>query len=141
MLHVHVRRFLLALSVASLVACGGSDDPAPAATEPDVAPTLTDIQAKILTPTCATSECHDGTAKDNTLNLSAGKTFAQTINIGAENVDNGIIVKPGEPDNSLLFTLLSGPKGKANKMPKSGNVSEKQKEAIRLWIANGALEN
>lgn len=142
MLHVYALRLLLALSAASLVACGGNDDTPEPAPEADVEPTLSDIQAKILTPTCATSKCHDGTSTDNSLNLSEGKTFAESINIGSDNeVNDGIIVKPFEPENSLLYTLLSGPKQNANKMPKSGSLSAKRKEAIRLWIANGAQNN
>lgn len=140
MLHVFVRRFLLAVSVASLVACGGSDDP-PAAPDPDVDPKLSDIQAKVITPTCATSGCHDGTATDNDLDLRAGKTFTAVVGIGAEKVANGTLVKAGDPDNSVLYQLLSGPVDKANKMPKSGSVSPKAKEAIRLWIANGAADD
>lgn len=140
MLPTFARRLLLAFSVASLVACGGSDDPAPTP-EPDVEPKLSDIQAKIITPRCATSGCHDGTATDNKLDLRSGTTHKATVNIGAEKVANGILVKPNDPDNSVLYLLLSGPLDDANKMPKSGNVSAKQKEAIRLWIANGAAND
>ena len=143
MLHAFARRFLLAAAVASLVACGGSDDPPAGATpEADVKPTLTDIQAKVLTPTCATSSCHDGNATDNKLNLTAGKTFSQTVGKGAEKVNNGNLVKPGDPGNSLMYTLLSGPKDRANQMPKGrGTLGPKATEAIRQWIADGALDN
>ena len=138
MLPVYVRRFLLAVSVASLVACGGSDDPPAAAPIIPVDPTLSDIQAKILTPTCATAGCHDGTATDNKLNLTAGKTYGQTVGIGSEKVANATLVTAGDPAKSLMYTLLSAGQGNANKMPKAGTLPENQKEAIRLWIANGA---
>jgi hypothetical protein len=144
------RRLLAATALVSLVGCG-DDSTTPSggtgaggnsvATE-TVEPTLSDIQAKILTPTCATSKCHDGSTDDPKLILTAGNTYKNAVNAGSEEVAGAKIVVPGDPDNSLLFTTLTKSNGPVGKMPKGlAPLSAAQQAAIKQWIADGAKDN
>jgi WD40 repeat protein len=53
---------------------------------------------------------------------------------------SGEVVKPGDPDNSRLFLLISH-KQQPNMPPKSPMIAAENIETIRQWIAAGALEN
>jgi hypothetical protein len=52
-------------------------------------------------------------------------------------------VAAGKPDSSFLIVKLTGPgEGEGDRMPQGNNPLNAQAiEAIRTWIANGALRN
>jgi hypothetical protein len=142
-----VRSFLFGLAFATtlsagLVACGGDDSPAdPGGTpsEGKVEPTLSSIQANILTPSCAIAGCHNDAKNDPGLDLSAGVTFSTIV--GKPSIENAgqTLVVPGDPANSLFLTLLSEEVGKSQVMPKGlKKLSAEQKAAIEQWIKDGA---
>ena len=73
--------------------------------------------------------CHDQAQARGGLSLARGAD----VRIGG---DSGPAVVPGHPDQSRLLKLISGPKPK---MPKKGQaLTQKEKEAVRQWIAAGA---
>jgi hypothetical protein len=134
----------LSLVAAGLVACGK-----PTATV-TVQPTLSDIQAKIFTPTCATSSCHsgDGVALSDNLDLSAGNSYANLVGVPAQY--QGVTldrVKAGDPMNSFLYIKVANPEtlnttmyGLA--MPNGGTpLSSQAVQAISDWITAGAQNN
>jgi hypothetical protein len=53
---------------------------------------------------------------------------------------SGEVVKPGDPDNSRLFLLVSH-KQQPNMPPKSPMIAAENIDTIRQWILAGALEN
>jgi hypothetical protein len=74
--------------------------------------------------------CHGGERTQEGLNL----TSHANLMAGS---DNGIVVTPGDADNSLLVEMV-----KTNKMPKRGpKLTPSQVQLIIDWINQGALNN
>jgi uncharacterized membrane protein len=74
--------------------------------------------------------CHGGERTQEGLNL----TSLDNLMAGS---DNGLIVTPGDADNSLLAEMV-----KNNKMPKRGpKLTPQQVQLIIDWINQGALNN
>lgn len=145
-----VRACLLALAAVStltvsLAACGGDDadtSPTPSDSGTKVEPTLSSIQANILTPSCALSGCHDAASDDPGLNLSAGATFGAIV--GKPSIENSgqTLVVAGDASKSLFFNVLTSAVGKTPVMPKGlAKLSAAQKAAIEQWINDGAQDN
>jgi Planctomycete cytochrome C len=56
--------------------------------------------------------------------------------------DMGRVVKPGEPDGSLLVHFIEGRRGEEHRMPLGGRpLGPEQIAVIRRWIAEGATED
>lgn len=130
---------------AGLAACGGKPTP----TE-NVNPTLSDIQAKIFTPTCATSGCHagDGVALSDNLDLTAGNSYANLVGVPATYQGVSLQrVKAGDPTNSFLYIKVADPTDLNTTMyglamPNGGNpLSTQAVQAISDWISAGAQNN
>ncbi|MEW5855183.1 MAG: hypothetical protein AB2A00_40780 [Myxococcota bacterium] len=128
-----------------------------------VAPTLTDIQAKVFTPSCSLASCHGGNTPEADLDLTTGKSHQQLYNrVSVFQRDGGpslVLVIPGDPDNSFLVHKLEKTTGQlqSGNCPEGGQGSEcdlgrpmpygnppicdKQMAAIRQWIDDGANNN
>ncbi len=91
--------------------------------------TLTTLQNSIFTPACA--GCHGGSSPEADLNLSAGQSHGDLVNVPAS-TEPGVRVIPFDPDNSVLVTFLDD--GHRNR-PASERLQ------IRSWIAAGAQDN
>jgi PKD repeat protein len=92
------------------------------------APTLTQLQTAIFTPSC--TGCHDAAGAAG-LNLTAGNTFANLVNVPATTLP-GLRVVPGSPSTSaLVLQLQSGHR----------SVSAANQSLIAAWITAGALNN
>jgi hypothetical protein len=113
----------------------------------DVQPTLSDIQAKVFTPSCAISGCHNVESKKGNLILVEGQAFGQLVGIPARQAgalaDNKLRVIEGDPDNSYLIQKIEGPdSGEGLKMPPgTRQISDSAKAALRQWVLDGALDN
>ncbi|HEY2154303.1 MAG TPA: hypothetical protein VGH33_01645, partial [Isosphaeraceae bacterium] len=121
---------------------GGDDATVDAA--PTYAPTFTAIYDEILAPTCAGLFCHGAnefllmTSKD-----VAYKAMVGVISYGPDCADSGLtIVKPGDPDASLLYLKVTMPPC-GNRMPAAyfPPLDTRQTEQVREWIAQGALDD
>ena len=77
--------------------------------------------------------CHNPDKKKNDFDLS---TFPKLMQGGA----GGVAVKPGDPDGSLLFKLVTH-KVEPFMPPDSPVIAAEMVETLRNWIAQGALEN
>jgi len=56
--------------------------------------------------------------------------------------DMGRVVKPGDPDGSLLVHFIEGRRGEAHRMPLGGRpLGAEQIAVIRRWISEGATED
>ena len=91
--------------------------------------TLTQIQNQIFTPACAS--CHGGGSPSAGLDLQAGQSYSNLVNVPAS-TEPGTRVIPYDPDNSVLVTFLEG--GHRNR-PQS------EIDLIRGWITAGAQNN
>ena len=109
------------------------------------------LQAKILTPSCAISGCHasksDATFLQHELILEKSVAFSNLLNIGSKNVNakaDGLLrVSPGEPEQSLLLHKLHvydhHVKDYGNPMPLGlKKLTLGQLEFIEQWITAGA---
>ena len=109
-------------------------------------PTLLDDIQPIFTATCALSGCHVGSNPEEGLNLSAGQTFANIVNVPSRQLPSMDRVTPSRPDSSYLVLKLTGMHldagGSGVQMPKGGTpLSMDQLGTIGRWILNGALNN
>lgn len=128
------------LLAATLLAACEHDDPV--SVEPP-APTLTSIQNAIFTTTCAVSGCHLGANAPRGLDLSAGESWGNLVNVASGGVPGIDRVEPGDPDNSYLVMKLEGASGiVGQRMPQGRDpLSSDQIQAIRDWIEAGAEDN
>lgn len=97
--------------------------------------TLADVQP-IFNRSCIDG-CHTGRRPSGDLTLDAGSAYQQLVNVRGSSCAPGIRtrVTPGDPDNSCLWVLVE-----SGKMPDRGTISAADKEKIRQWIEDGALE-
>jgi len=108
-----------------------------AAPIPGLQPTLASIQDLVFTPTCI--GCHSGANAPQGLQLTAGNSAANLINVPAPRDPTQIRVIPGNPDGSLLIQKLEGTATLGARMPLGQPPLDPSTIAvIRQWITNGA---
>ncbi len=106
-------------------------------------PTLDDIQAAVLTPTCSVGGCHSGpaggplpTGMDLT---SADASFDNLVGIASVQQPAILRVAAGDPDNSYLVQKIEGTAASGARMPLGGPALDAATIAdVRQWIADGA---
>ncbi|MBI5464273.1 MAG: hypothetical protein HY966_04890 [Ignavibacteriales bacterium] len=87
----------------------------------------------LFSQSCATANCHGGSAPANNLNLERPSYLALTNHQPA-------LVHNGDPDNSLLVWWIDGTK--QPRMPnKLQPLTDNQIKGIRRWIKEGAINN
>ena len=145
-------RNLIVVSVLSLIGCGGDASSggtsAPAPSPMEGAASFALIQATILTPSCATANCHVGAGAQAGLALTADVAYDQLVGVKPTTpnalADGLRRVMVGKPDSSLLYHKLVFPPGHhardyGNPMPSgTAGVTVGQLEFVRQWIAAGA---
>ena len=130
--------------VLALAGCGSGDGmnngPAAGGTLPPVAglqPTLASIQDNVFTPIC--TGCHAGAGAPQGLQLTAGNSAANLINVQSPQDPSLVRVIPGDPDHSLLIQKLEGTQTVGARMPRGGPFLDQSTiNVIRQWITNGA---
>ena len=130
---------IVALAAVLWIACSGDDDPmAPPAgptTVPDSVSFKNHIQP-IFSARCAVSGCHVAPNPRAGLILTKGVAYANIVNVPAV-AFTGIRVTPFDPDNSILWLLVEN-----GRMPARGSqLTSVQKQTIKKWIVQGALDN
>ena len=147
-----LRRSVLVLAPLACIACGGdgggSSNGPSVPTPTEGAASFAQIQTTILTPSCATANCHVGAGAQANLVLSADVAYENLVGVKPTNpnaVADGLKrVMVGKPDSSLLYHKLVFPPGHhasdyGNPMPTgTGGLSTGQLEFVRQWIAAGA---
>ena len=121
---------------------------------PGIQPTYSSIDQSFFKVSC--TACHSGAQATSSGGLDlSGDAFSALVNVTAQNSQAqsgsrpaGLLrVKPGDPDNSLLYQkLLIGPTpspefGDGMPLNSPGSVCQETREAVRLWIASGAPRN
>ena len=146
MAHVRSRHFVSAALLFTLAGCAGDgtgvEDPGPKPT----APTLSGDVQPILTANCAFSGCHAGASPAQGMNLSDGQTYTNTVNVASNELPSMDRIEPGDPDNSYLVNKVQGTQagvgGGGGQMPLGGTpLTTEQVDAIRAWVAAGAMNN
>lgn len=104
-------------------------------------PTLASIQENIFTPTCATAGCHvPGTAAFGLRLDEEGLSGQLLVNVASAEVPSLMRVNPFDPDNSFIVQKIEGSATAGGRMPLNRTpLSTEQIQAIRDWIADGAL--
>jgi Raf kinase inhibitor-like YbhB/YbcL family protein len=156
----HTRMALaLALSIVGS-ACGGDDGGAAGAGggggagggvapagEATFAAIFTDIMTKGSVGNCTFGGCHGGvpSAANGNLQLFAGDrnaTYAALVGKASSAACMGqTYVVPGQPEQSVFYTKLLEAPSCGLRMPLNGMLTAGQIEQIRLWIANGAMND
>jgi hypothetical protein len=139
----NMRALTLVLCVASLTSwgCGSPDDDVEAVPQP----IFSDIQQKILTPSCAAfTACHNAAGQAAKCDLTAGKAYAELVGSSSTTNPAKELVVPGDPSSSFLVAKLRGElaEGEGEPMPlRNPSLSEAKIQAIEAWIAAGAPNN
>lgn len=99
--------------------------------------TLSSIQAKVFSPTCALSSCHGGSRSPD---LRSGNSYSSLVNKPSSQVPSMMLVKPGDSANSYLMKKLNG--DGTSLMPKNGSrLAQATIDSIAAWIDAGAKNN
>lgn len=103
---------------------------------------LSQLQAEVFTPRC--SGCHTGVGDTLpfTLNLTAGNSFSNLVNVASRQSPGTARVAPGDPANSYLIRKLEGANITGSRMPLGGPYLDAETLArIKSWIMSGAPNN
>ncbi len=101
-----------------------------------------DVQP-ICTANCALPGCHTGANPTGSLNLAAGSSRAQLVNVAAVGFPGATRVIPGDANNSYLIRKLEGgPNISGVRMPEGAPALPAATiQKIRDWITAGAPNN
>lgn len=123
-----------AISVSLLVAVAGCSGGPDANCTGAVPAKLSDIQASIFTPSCATAGCHTTSFPAEELRLDADYSYDALVNRHSFDKPEKLLVKPNDPANSYLYSQVAD-----GSMPQDADqLTQAQLEQIRGWICNGA---
>lgn len=128
-----MRRIWVIGAALAVCACDdGQGDPAP------TGPTLAELQAALLTPSCSFDACHGGPNPKNGLDLTTlDASYAGLVDTSTKAGDS-VRVKPGDAAGSQLVRTLRGAVGEVRQMPLGFTLSEDAIGQVEAWIAAGA---
>lgn len=97
----------------------------------------------ILTATCATNGCHKGLMPQAGMDLTAGNSYQELVNVTATQCNDGRMrVLPGDPSNSYIIDkILNVDLCFGTKMPKLTSLPASDAQTISEWICAGAPDN
>ena len=102
-------------------------------------PTLSSIQTHVFTPSCAGH--HGPSLAEAGLDLSAGRSFANLVNVPSTQVELNLVT-PGDAESSYLVHKMDGRAGIVGRqMPIGALPLTDQLAVIRRWIDAGARNN
>ncbi|MGZ3416480.1 MAG: hypothetical protein ACXVEF_04235 [Polyangiales bacterium] len=103
----------------------------------------------IFTNSCAVPSCHSGTTPPLGMSLEEGKAYTRIADVIASETTTAphVVfkrVKPGDSANSWLYKKITGTQDVGEVMPpptSGGTLSPAEKDIIKSWIDQGALNN
>lgn len=131
---------VIALAALALgaAACGTAKSPVEPVDGPDPAATFTRVQAEVFTPSCALAGCHAGSEAQLGLDLSAGRSYAATVNVRSVETTR-LRIAPGDPDASYLVSKVRGDATiTGSRMPPGGALTDAQVALLVDWVRRGA---
>ena len=137
-------RLVLALGLVLLVASCGGDGVIDTVVgpPPTSAPTLAFLQSSIFTPQCAFPGCHAAPAPQQGMDLSAGKTYVDTVGADSAELPGFKRVASGNAADSYVYMKIAGdPRIVGGRMPLGGLLTAAEIDAVRAWIDAGAKDN
>jgi len=99
-----------------------------------------DVQP-IFTQSCAFAGCHGSTGTVQSLNLEAGHSFANLVNVPSTEVIGPIRVVPGNSASSYLVMKLEGTAPGAQMPSGMPPLPQAEIQLIKDWIDQGATDN
>jgi hypothetical protein len=135
--------FLTSISLI-LEACTGGDGSGLPPTLPPGAfgPNFSEIQANVLTPTCATTGCHQGAGAPQGLRLDAAASYGMLVGVPSSEASSVLRVAPGDSNSSYLIQKLEGTASVGAQMPLNAPpVEQVSIDVIRQWISDGAIDD
>ena len=124
--------FLTSVSLVLAACTGGDGSGLPPRLPPGAfGPNFSEIQANVLTPTCATTGCHQGGGAPQGLRLDVANSYGMLVGIPR-----------GDPNNSYLIQKLEGSASVGGQMPLNAPpVEQASIDVIRQWITDGAIDD
>jgi hypothetical protein len=135
-----------AVVAAAVLACGRDGTEMISPPPPDSVITFSGAVQPIFTRNCAfETGCHAGPDAQKGMDLSAGKAYANTVNVPSVEVPRLFRVAPGNADSSYLALKIQGRAGLVGgvgtRMPLGGALSQAQVDTVMAWINAGAKNN
>lgn len=124
-----MQRLSVVAAVLGLAACGTDEDDRPQ--------TLEYVTAVVLAPNCGNAQCHSSFRREENYAFDTIHETRLTL------MNNAGLVVPGEPNESLLYTVLISPggdddSGNPPRMPYDQPMANKDIQLIYNWIEGGA---
>jgi hypothetical protein len=139
-----MKRLRIVILFLLIAGCGklseSPTDPGTGGGEPiDPTATFTRVQNEIFTPTCAMLACHSTLAHQESQVLAPGFAYANTVNVGSNEMPSLVRVKPLDPANSYLYRKITGAGITGDRMPQGlAPLTDAQIKLVRDWIRRGA---
>ena len=99
-------------------------------------PTTAEIQSTILVPKCGSGGCHAAMFPGGGLDLVSPNLQQRLVSVTSSTAlcSGRVLVNPGAPDASLMWTKLSEPPACGTKMPEIGMLTADELAKIKAWI-------
>jgi len=97
---------------------------------------LTQIEDKIFAPKCF--QCHNSEEADRDLDLSKWQSYENTVNMYSKINTEKILIKPGDPASSFLYSILEHPEMAPDML--SVQMTDDEMSLIKRWITEGAVK-
>lgn len=125
-----------------LAGCGelkSPTDPGAGGEPIDPTATFTRVQNEVFTPSCTFVGCHDTLGQQSQLVLSAGRAYAQTVNVASVEMPQLRRIQPNDPVNSYLYRKITGAGITGDRMPQAlPPLPDDKIKLVRDWIRRGA---
>ena len=101
--------------------------------------TFTRVQNEVFTPSCTLIGCHDTLGQQSQMVLTAGRAYAQTVNVNSVEMPQLRRIQPNDPANSYLYRKITGAGITGERMPlQLPPLSDEKIRLVRDWIRRGA---
>jgi hypothetical protein len=145
---ITIRSFFgVCITVAAVAACTDFSAPNPV-TLPDIAVVNPSFEADIqpiFTARCATASCHNLGTQQMGLNLQAGYSYAEIVEVESPTTQGFKYIRAGEPENSWLVRMIQPdptPRFARPRMPLGRTpLTDNQIATIINWVNAGAPQN
>lgn len=95
----------------------------------------------IFNSRCAVAGCHAAPSPKAGMDLSAGLSYANTVNVTSTGYAPAVRVVPGDTGASVLFNKITNTGVYGGGMPPGGPITASQTALIQTWILEGAKNN